>query len=74
MVDEQITIAMETRDHLKSQRETFKMIQTKVNDLSNRFPMVNNLMSKINFRRKKDALILGSVIGLCVTFMIWWIW
>ncbi|KAK3881781.1 hypothetical protein Pcinc_013811 [Petrolisthes cinctipes] len=30
MVDEQITIAMETRDHLKSQREAFKMIQTKL--------------------------------------------
>ncbi|XP_068215126.1 Golgi SNAP receptor complex member 1 [Palaemon carinicauda] len=72
MVDEQITIAVETRDHLKSQREAFKMIQTKVNDLSNRFPLINTLMTKINIRKRRDSLILGTVIGLCVTFMLWW--
>ncbi|KAK4323547.1 hypothetical protein Pmani_005779 [Petrolisthes manimaculis] len=59
MVDEQITIAMETRDHLKSQREAFKMIQTKVNDLSNRFPIINSLMTKINIRKRRDSLILA---------------
>lgn len=72
MIDEQITIAVETRDHLKSQREAFKMIQTKVNDLSNRFPLVNTLMTKINIRKRRDSLILGSVIGICLTFMLWW--
>ncbi|MPC21786.1 Golgi SNAP receptor complex member 1 [Portunus trituberculatus] len=60
LVDEQITIAMDTRDHLKTQRQTFKMIQTKVNDLSNRFPMVNSLMTKINIRKRRDSLILGT--------------
>ncbi|KAG7174428.1 Golgi SNAP receptor complex member 1-like [Homarus americanus] len=72
MVDEQITIAVETRDHLKSQREAFKMIQTKVNDLSNRFPLLNTLMTKINIRKRRDSLILGTIIGLCLTFMLWW--
>ncbi|KAK7082218.1 Golgi SNAP receptor complex member 1 [Halocaridina rubra] len=72
MVDEQITIAVETRDHLKTQREAFKMIQTKVNDLSNRFPIINTLMAKINIRRRRDSLILGMVVGLCFTFMLWW--
>ncbi|XP_064101307.1 Golgi SNAP receptor complex member 1-like [Macrobrachium nipponense] len=72
MVDEQITIAVETRDHLKSQREAFKMIQTKVNDLSNRFPLINTLMTKINIRKRRDSLILGTVIGLCLTFLLWW--
>lgn len=72
MVDEQISIAIETRDHLKSQRETFKSFQTKVNDLANKFPLINTLMTKINIRKRRDSLILGSVIGLCLTFMIWW--
>lgn len=72
MVDEQITIAMETRDHMKSQREAFKMIQTKVNDLSNRFPIINSLMTKINIRKRRDSLILGTVMGFCLTFMLWW--
>ena len=72
MIDDQISIAIDTRDHLKSQRETFKMIQTKVNDLSNRFPLINTLMTKINIRKRRDSLILGTVIGLCLTFMLWW--
>ncbi|KAL7635654.1 UNVERIFIED_CONTAM: hypothetical protein RMT77_013471 [Armadillidium vulgare] len=73
LIDEQINIALETRDHLKTQREAFKMLQTKMNDLTNRFPVINTLMTKINFRRRRDALVLGSVIGLCLTFMMWWI-
>ena len=72
MIDDQIAIALETKTYLQSQRETFKLIQTKVNDLSNRFPMINTLMTKINFRRRRDALILGSIIGVCIGFMIWW--
>lgn len=73
MIDEQISIAVDARDHMKSQRETFKMIQTKVNDLSNRFPMINTLMAKINFRKRRDSIIIGLVIGLCLTFILWWI-
>ena len=72
LIDDQISIAMDTRDHLKSQREAFKMIQTKVNDLSNRFPLINTLMTKINIRKRRDSLILGTVIGGCLTFMLWW--
>ena len=72
MIDDQIAIALETKTYLQSQRETFKLIQTKVNDPSNRFPMINTLMTKINFRRRRDALILGSIIGVCIGFMIWW--
>lgn len=72
MIDEQISIAVDARDHMKSQREAFKLIQTKVNDLSNRFPMINTLMSKINLRKRRDSLIIGLVIGVCVTFLLWW--
>ena len=72
MIDDQVSIAMETRDHMKTQRETFKMIQTKVNDLSNRFPRINSLITKINIKKRRDVLILGGLIGLCFTFMLWW--
>ncbi|CAL4101730.1 unnamed protein product, partial [Meganyctiphanes norvegica] len=72
MIDEQISIAVETRDHLKNQREAFKFFQTKMNDISNRFPIINSLMVKINIRKRRDSLILGTVIGVCLTIMIWW--
>jgi len=73
LIDEQINIAMETRDNLVFQRETIKAFQKKLNDLTNRFPMINNLVNKINIRKRRDVIILGTVIGLCLTFFIWWI-
>ena len=73
LIDDQISIAMEARDTLLNQRATFKAIQTKLNDISNRFPMVNNLIQKINLRKRRDAIIVAIVIGLCLTFLLWWI-
>lgn len=73
LIDEQINIAMETRDNLVFQRETIKAFQKRLNDLMTRFPVINNLVSKINVRKKRDVIIIGTVIGLCLTFFIWWI-
>ena len=72
MIDDQINIALESREALVNQRLAFKAIQTKLNDISNRFPMINNLVQKINLRKRRDTVILGCVIGLCVTFLIWY--
>ncbi|KAF0294931.1 Golgi SNAP receptor complex member 1 [Amphibalanus amphitrite] len=73
LIDEQIAIAMETREHLGSQRATFKAIQTRVNDLAHRFPMINSLVQRIQLRKRRDSLILGAVIGLCLIFFIWYL-
>ena len=72
LIDDQISIAIEARDSLFNQRATFKSIQTKLNDISNRFPLVNNLINKINLRKRRDAIILATVIGICLTFLLWW--
>jgi len=73
LIDEQINIALDTRDNLVNQREILKAVQTKLNDLSSKFPMINNLVNKINLRKRRDTIIIGLVIGLCLTFMIWYI-
>jgi len=73
MIDEQIMIALETRDNLVNQREILKAVQTKLNDLSSKFPLINSLVNKINLRKKRDVIILGSVIGVCLVFMIWYV-
>lgn len=72
MIDEQISIALETRESLVNQREALKMVQKKLNDLTSRFPIINNLVNKINLRKRRDTIILGCVVGLCLTFMIWY--
>ena len=53
LIDDQISLAIEARDTLVNQRQTFKAIQTKLNDISNRFPMINNLVQKINIRKRQ---------------------
>jgi len=72
LIDEQINIALDTRESLVNQREVLKAVQTKLNDLTNKFPLINNLVNKINFRKRRDTIILGVVIGLCLVFMIWY--
>ncbi|XP_045770280.1 Golgi SNAP receptor complex member 1 [Maniola jurtina] len=69
LVDEQINIAMEAREHLTSQRHTFKRMQTRFNDITNRFPMLNSLIYRINARKRRDSLILGIVVAVC-TFLL----
>ncbi len=64
LVDDQISIAIDTKEHLIGQRNSMKRMQARVNDLSTRFPAVNNLMQRISLRKKRDAIILGSVIGI----------
>ncbi|XP_037824284.1 Golgi SNAP receptor complex member 1 [Lucilia sericata] len=70
MINDQINIAIETREHLLSQRQAFKRIQTRLNDMSNRFPLISSLIQRINIRKKRDALILGAVIGFCVILLL----
>ncbi|VVC90473.1 Golgi SNAP receptor complex member 1 [Leptidea sinapis] len=69
LVDEQINIAMEAREHLTSQRQVFKRMQTRFNDITNRFPMLNSLMFRINARKRRDSLIVGVVVAVC-TFLL----
>uniref|UniRef100_UPI00358FF3C1 Golgi SNAP receptor complex member 1 isoform X2 n=1 Tax=Myxine glutinosa TaxID=7769 RepID=UPI00358FF3C1 len=70
LLDDTISIAMHTRGNLSSQREIFKSIRTKVNTMGNRFPVINSLMQRIGIRKRRDALILGSVIGLCIIVLL----
>ncbi|KAJ6636798.1 Golgi SNAP receptor complex member 1 [Pseudolycoriella hygida] len=70
MINDQISIAMETKEHLLSQRQSFKRLQTRFNDLSNRFPVISSLMQRINIRKRRDSLILGCVIGICTILLI----
>ncbi|CAD7086891.1 unnamed protein product [Hermetia illucens] len=70
LINDQISIAMETKEHLLSQRHAFKRLQTRFNDISNRFPVISSLMQRINIRKRRDSLILGGVIAVCTILLI----
>jgi len=70
MADEIIDMAMTTKENLGSQRRLFNNISGRVLSLTNRFPMINNLMQKINTRKRRDTLILGFVISVCIILLL----
>uniref|UniRef100_A0A7N8YAY8 Golgi SNAP receptor complex member 1 n=1 Tax=Mastacembelus armatus TaxID=205130 RepID=A0A7N8YAY8_9TELE len=63
-------IAMATKENMTSQRGILKSIQSRVNTLANRFPTINNLIQRINLRKRRDSLILGTVIGICTILLL----
>ncbi|CAG9830068.1 unnamed protein product [Diabrotica balteata] len=70
LVNDQISIAMETREHLTSQRQTLKRLQTRFNDISNKYPVINSLIQRINIRKRRDSIILGLIVSLCTILML----
>ncbi|XP_058449043.1 Golgi SNAP receptor complex member 1 [Malaya genurostris] len=70
MVNDQISIAMETKEHLSSQRQHLKRFQTRMHDISHRFPMISSLVQRINIRKRRDSLILGGVIAVCTILLL----
>ncbi|KAM0934417.1 putative golgi SNAP receptor complex, subunit 1 [Dioscorea sansibarensis] len=55
---------------LAAQRHTFSDIQGKVKHLSDRFPVIRNLLGAIKRKKSKDTLILSAVIAACTLFLI----
>ncbi|XP_035691114.1 Golgi SNAP receptor complex member 1-like isoform X1 [Branchiostoma floridae] len=70
VADEAINIAMATKENLMGQKGMLGGITTKMNTLAKRFPVINNLFQKINLRKRRDSIILGTVIGVCVILLL----
>ncbi|XP_073999037.1 golgi SNAP receptor complex member Gos28 [Rhodnius prolixus] len=70
LIDDQISIAVETREELMSQRLTMKKLQTRLHDVSSRLPIVNSLLHRINFRRRRDSFIVGLVVFICTILLL----
>ena len=46
--------------------------------IPDRFPLLNSLIQRINLRKRRDSLIIGGVIAVCIVLLLWyafrWIW
>jgi len=69
-MDTNLEMASIIRKDLIDQRKHFSSITIKVNALANRFPLVNNLLQKIKVKKRKDSLVLGFVIALCLIVLL----
>lgn len=70
LVDEQISIAIATKENMTSQNKVLYSITSRVNSLANRFPLINSLVQRINLRKRRDSIILGGVIAVCFILLI----
>ena len=41
--------------------------------LAARFPVINNLAKKINLKKRKDSLMLGAVVSVCVLLTLFYV-
>lgn len=71
MVDEQINIALNTKENLQAQKSTLYNVTSKINFITNKFPVLNNLIMKINVRKRRDSIVLAVVIASCLIVLIW---
>ncbi|KAJ4472600.1 v-SNARE protein [Lentinula edodes] len=74
MTDDLINQAYETRADLARQRYSLSGINTRVGHALNTLPGINNLVSMIKSRRRRDSVILGIVIGICIILIISYLW
>jgi len=70
LLDTNLEMASMIRKDLSDQRRHFINITSKVNALANRFPLVNNLLQKIKVKKRKDSLVLGFVIAICLLILL----
>ena len=74
LIDEQIDVALRTRESLYNQKAALKAIQTQMTTLANRFPLINSVIQRIHMRKKRDTAILASVTGTCLFLLLLWSW
>jgi len=70
MTDDILEQAYETRAEFSRQRSTLGTINTRMGQVLGSFPGINNLVSMISSRRRRDSLILGCVIGICIIVLL----
>ncbi|KAI0275131.1 V-snare-domain-containing protein [Gloeopeniophorella convolvens] len=62
--------AHETRTEFARQRSSLGSIQTRMVGVLNTVPGINNILSMIHKRRRRDAYIIGGLIGICLFFLL----
>ncbi|SCU93398.1 LADA_0G02872g1_1 [Lachancea dasiensis] len=69
VVDSLLSQAWQTRDQFAAQRVTLQSASDKMLFTLQRVPGINQIISKINTRRKKNAVILAGLITVCILFL-----
>ncbi|KAK7465474.1 protein transport protein gos1 [Stygiomarasmius scandens] len=74
MTDELLDQAYETRSEFSRQRTSLAGINARMTSVLNTMPGINNLVSMIKSRRRRDSIIMGVVIGICIILLFSYMW
>ncbi|RNF23784.1 golgi family SNARE protein [Trypanosoma conorhini] len=62
--------ADESREQLRGQRDAFTRMEDRAMRIALRVPLIKKVLGRIDSRRRREAVILGGVIGACVLLVI----
>jgi len=70
MMDATLDQARETRAEFGRQRSSLGAIQTRMVGVLNTVPGINGVLSMIHNRRRRDTYLIGGLIGICLFFLL----
>jgi Golgi SNAP receptor complex protein 1 len=70
LADQAIKIAMDTQESLRFQRGLYKGLNRRMLELSQQFPLLNAIISRISIRKRRDSFIMGSVVAVCIILIL----
>lgn len=70
MADSILAQAYETRAEFARQRQALAGVQRRLQNTLGQIPGISTLIGKVNTRKKRDSLILASIITLCILFLV----
>ncbi|EKF29095.1 Golgi SNARE protein-like, putative [Trypanosoma cruzi marinkellei] len=62
--------AENSRDQLRGQRDAFTRMEDRLVQIALRVPVLKKVLGRIASKRRRDALVLGVVIGICMLLLI----
>eukprot|EP00397_Hematodinium_sp_SG-2012_P058130 GEMP01073292.1.p1 GENE.GEMP01073292.1~~GEMP01073292.1.p1 ORF type:complete len:223 (+),score=44.19 GEMP01073292.1:72-740(+) len=72
MTDEVISAAQANFNMLRDQGKRFEGMSGKVGQLTSMLPDVDGLIGKVGSEKRKESMVLGATIGVCIVFILWW--
>ena len=70
VVDGVLSQAYAINENFGVQRETLASINRRIVGVASQIPGINNLMSRIGAKKRRDGIILGSFIALCFLMLL----
>jgi hypothetical protein len=69
--EDAISIAIAAKEALVSQRGLVTQMQNKMSEVVEKFPALNNMLKKINYRKTRDQMVMAGVCSTCIIFILW---